>query len=79
MSDAKFVTALRYSAKTIAIADVVESVGLIARDAASATRRIRHLLYKVASDVVVAHGGRMVDERGEGMFVEFPSPAAAVA
>jgi adenylate cyclase len=79
MSEADFLTDLHYSAKTIVFVDVVESVRLIERDEAVATRRIRHLLFKVASEVIAAYGGRMVDERGDGMFVEFPNPAEAVA
>ena len=79
MSETEFLTALYYSAKTIVFVDVVESVRLVEHDEAGATRRIRHLLVEVAGEVISAYGGRMVDERGDGLFVEFPNPAQAVA
>lgn len=79
VSEADFLSDLHYSAKTIVFVDVVESVRLVEHDESGATGRIRHLLVEVAGELIAAHAGRMVDERGDGLFVEFPSPAQAVA
>ncbi|HEX6707767.1 MAG TPA: tetratricopeptide repeat protein [Albitalea sp.] len=79
MSETDFLSDLHYSEKTIVFADVVESVRLIEHDEAGAIRRIRSLMLDVAHEVVPRHGGRLVDERGDGLFIEFPDPRSAVA
>ena len=70
---------LRYSDKIVAFADVVESVRLIEHDEVAAVGRIDHLLFAVAGSVVVAHGGTLVERRGDGLLLEFSNARAAMA
>lgn len=72
-------TDLRYIAKTIMFADVVESVRLIQLDEQGAATRIRTFLRYAAEELVPTYRGTLVEHRGDGLLVTFDEARDAVA
>jgi adenylate cyclase len=69
---------LRYTAKTIMFADVVESVRLMQFDEQRAARRILDFLLGAAAEIVPQHSGTLVERPGDGLLVAFKLPQDAV-
>lgn len=66
-------------AKTLLVADVAESVLLMARDEASTVAQIQAFLLAARGQVLPRHGGEFVASLGDGLLATFPSPAQAAA
>ncbi|MGH6624922.1 MAG: adenylate/guanylate cyclase domain-containing protein, partial [Burkholderiaceae bacterium] len=64
--------------RSILVVDVVESVRLMQEDEQGTVRRWRTYADHVATQVVPAHGGRLVKSLGDGLMIEFPRAPAAV-
>lgn len=67
--------------RAIVVVDVVESVRLMQLDEAGFIDRWRRFVREVVTDLLPAHGGRLVKSLGDGMLLAFeqPRPAAAAA
>jgi class 3 adenylate cyclase len=61
------------------VVDVAESVRLIQQDELGTIDHWRRLVNEVRSQVLPAHGGRLVKSLGDGMLLEFESARAGVA
>jgi adenylate cyclase len=70
--------AIRRSARTVLVVDVVEFVRLMDLDEEGTVRRIQGLVHQAASEVIPVHDGRLVKSTGDGMVIEFSSTRAAV-
>lgn len=64
--------------RSILVVDVVESVRLMQEDEQGTVRRWRAYADQVATQVVPAHGGRLVKSLGDGLMIEFPRAPLAV-
>lgn len=64
--------------RTVLVVDLVESVRLMEEDEADAVSRWRNVVEHVETDVLPAHGGRLVKSLGDGMLLEFPRVPPAV-
>ena len=65
--------------RAIVVVDVVESVRLMQEDESGFIDRWRHFVNQVRTEVLPAHGGRMVKSLGDGMLLEFAGVPQAVA
>ncbi|MCC6195292.1 MAG: hypothetical protein IT518_12560 [Burkholderiales bacterium] len=65
--------------RTIVCVDVVESVRLIQDDEEDAVRRWQRLVERISTELLPAHGGRLVKSLGDGMLLEFAGVRPAVA
>jgi len=71
--------ALQRARRAIVVVDVVESVRLMQLDEAGVIDRWRRFVNEVRTEVLPAHGGRLVKSLGDGMLLEFEEVAQAVA
>lgn len=71
--------ALQRARRAIVVVDVVESVRLMQADEAGVIDRWRRFVNEVRTEVLPAHGGRLVKSLGDGMLLEFEEVAQAVA
>ena len=60
------------------VADLVESVRLVAEDEEDAVRRWTAFVADVSSHLLVEHGGRLVKSLGDGLLLEFSTASRAV-
>jgi adenylate cyclase len=65
--------------RALVVVDVVESVRLMQAHEADVIDRWRHFVNEVQTQVLPAHGGRLVKSLGDGMLLEFESVPPAVA
>lgn len=70
---------LHIETTTIMFADVVESVRLIEQDELANVTRIRTLLKRLVTEVVPMFQGTLLERRGDGLLIKFPSGARAAA
>ena len=70
---------LQRARRAIVVVDVVESVRLMQEDESGFIDRWRRFVHAVRTEVLPAHGGRMVKSLGDGMLLEFASVPPAVA
>ncbi len=63
---------------SICFVDVVESVRLVAAAEEAAVRQIQALLATLADSVAPAHQGQVLERRGDGLLVLFPSGPQAI-
>ena len=70
---------LQRARRAIVVVDVVESVRLMQEDESGFIDRWRRFVHAVRTEVLPAHGGRMVKSLGDGMLLEFASVPSAVA
>lgn len=70
---------LQRARRAIVVVDVVESVRLMQEDESGFIDRWRRFVHEVRSEVLPAHGGRLVKSLGDGMLLEFASVPPAVA
>lgn len=70
---------LQRARRAIVVVDVVESVRLMQEDESGFIDRWRRFVNQVRTEVLPAHGGRMVKSLGDGMLLEFASVPPAVA
>jgi TolB-like protein/class 3 adenylate cyclase len=70
---------LRHQRKAIVVVDVVESVRLMQANEADVIDRWRRFVNEVRTQVLPAHGGRLVKSLGDGLLLEFESVQSAVA
>lgn len=70
---------LQRARRAIVVVDVVESVRLMQEDESGFIDRWRRFVNQVRTEVLPAHGGRMVKSLGDGMLLEFASVPQAVA
>src|SRR5678815_4668731 len=64
--------------RAVLVADLVESVRLIAEDEEDAVRRWTAFLGDITSHVLAQHGGRLVKSLGDGLLLEFSTASRAV-
>ncbi|MEP7329238.1 MAG: adenylate/guanylate cyclase domain-containing protein [Betaproteobacteria bacterium] len=64
--------------RAIMVVDVVESVRLMQDDEQGTVRRWRSFVDHVTTDIVPAHGGRLVKSLGDGLMIEFLRAPSAV-
>jgi class 3 adenylate cyclase/tetratricopeptide (TPR) repeat protein len=64
--------------RTILVVDVVESVRMMQEDEEGAVRRWRAFADEVVTQIVPAHGGRLVKSLGDGLMIEFAHAPSAV-
>lgn len=78
--DAWALPELQRARRAIVVVDVVESVRLMQEDETGFIDRWRRFVHEVRSEVLPAHGGRLVKSLGDGMLLEFDTaPGAAAA
>jgi adenylate cyclase len=65
--------------RAIVVVDVVESVRLMQANEADVIDRWRRFVHTVRTEVLPAHGGRLVKSLGDGLLLEFENVQAAVA
>ncbi len=65
--------------RALVVVDVVESVRLMQAHEADVIDRWRRFVNEVRTQVLPAHGGRLVKSLGDGMLLEFENVPAAVA
>jgi adenylate cyclase len=65
--------------RAIVVVDVVESVRLMQQHEDDVIDRWRRFVHEVRTEVLPAHGGRMVKSLGDGMLLEFASAPHALA
>jgi class 3 adenylate cyclase/tetratricopeptide (TPR) repeat protein len=65
--------------RALVVVDVVESVRLMQAHEADVIDRWRRFVHEVQTQVLPAHGGRLVKSLGDGMLLEFESVPPAVA
>ncbi|HZT55315.1 MAG TPA: adenylate/guanylate cyclase domain-containing protein [Burkholderiaceae bacterium] len=65
--------------RAIVVVDVVESVRLMQANEADVIDRWRRFVNEVRTQVLPAHGGRLVKSLGDGLLLEFGTVPAAVA
>ena len=70
---------LRQERRVIVVVDVVESVRLMQANEADFIDRWRRFVNEVRTQVLPAHGGRLVKSLGDGLLLEFESVASAVS
>ncbi len=70
---------LQRQRRAIVVVDVVESVRLMQANEADVIDRWRRFVNQVRTQVLPAHGGRLVKSLGDGLLLEFESVHAAVA
>jgi class 3 adenylate cyclase/TolB-like protein/tetratricopeptide (TPR) repeat protein len=70
---------LHRSRRAIVVVDVVESVRLMQQHEDEHIDRWRRFVDEVRSDVLPAHGGRLVKSLGDGMLLEFADAPSALA
>ena len=70
---------LQRARRAIVVVDVVESVRLMQEDESGFIDRWRRFVNEVRTQVLPAHGGRLVKSLGDGMLLEFASVPPAVA
>ncbi len=70
---------LHIETTTIMFADVVESVRLIEQNETANVIRIRSLLKSLATTVIPAHQGTVIERRGDGLLVKFSDARASAA
>jgi adenylate cyclase len=70
---------LQRARRAIVVVDVVESVRLMQEDESGFIDRWRRFVHEVRSEVLPAHGGRLVKSLGDGMLLEFERVPQAVA
>lgn len=70
---------LQRARRAIVVVDVVESVRLMQEDESGFIDRWRRFVNEVRTEVLPAHGGRLVKSLGDGMLLEFASVPPAVA
>ena len=70
---------LQRARRAIVVVDVVESVRLMQEDESGFIDRWRRFVNEVRTEVLPAHGGRMVKSLGDGMLLEFAGVPPAVA
>ena len=70
---------LHRARRAIVVVDVVESVRLMQEDESGFIDRWRRFVNQVRTEVLPAHGGRMVKSLGDGMLLEFERVPQAVA
>jgi adenylate cyclase len=70
---------LQRARRAIVVVDVVESVRLMQEDESGFIDRWRRFVNQVRTEVLPAHGGRLVKSLGDGMLLEFASVPQAVA
>ena len=78
MAAPEFDAELHIETTTIMFADVVESVRLIEQDELANVARIRSLLKRLVTEVVPMFQGTLLERRGDGLLIKFPSGARAV-
>lgn len=71
--------ALQRQRRAIVVVDVVESVRLMQANEADVIDRWRRFVNEVRTQVLQAHGGRLVKSLGDGLLLEFASVQAASA
>lgn len=71
--------ALQRARRAIVVVDVVESVRLMQIDEAGTIHRWRRFVNEVRTQVLPAHGGRLVKSLGDGMLLEFENVPQALA
>ena len=64
---------LQRARRAIVVVDVVESVRLMQEDESGFIDRWRRFVNQVRTEVLPAHGGRLVKSLGDGMLLEFAS------
>lgn len=64
--------------RVVVVVDVVESVLLMQRDEDGVIDRWRRLVHEVRSEVLPAHGGRLVKSLGDGMLLTFDAAPEGV-
>lgn len=64
--------------RAVLVADLVESVRLVAEDEEDAVRRWTAFVADVSSHLLVEHGGRLVKSLGDGLLLEFSTASRAV-
>jgi adenylate cyclase len=70
--------ALRRASRTVVVADVVESVRLMAQDEDGTIRRWQAFVGEVVTRLLPLHGGRLVKSLGDGLMLEFERVPPAV-
>lgn len=65
--------------RAVVVVDVVESVRLMQEDEAGFIDRWRRFVHVVRTEVLPAHGGRLVKSLGDGMLLEFARVPQAMA
>lgn len=70
--------ALRRAARTVVVVDVVESVRLMEQDEDDTIRRWQSFVGEVVTQLLPAHGGRLVKSLGDGLMLEFESVLPAI-
>jgi class 3 adenylate cyclase/TolB-like protein/Tfp pilus assembly protein PilF len=70
---------LQRARRAIVVVDVVESVRLMQQHEADVIDRWRRFVHEVRSELLPAHGGRLVKSLGDGMLLEFATVPAAAA
>jgi len=70
---------LRQERRAIVVVDVVESVRLMQANEADFIDRWRRFVNEVRTQVLPAHGGRLVKSLGDGLLLEFESVPSAVS
>ncbi len=69
---------LQRARRAIVVVDVVESVRLMQEDESGFIDRWRRFVNEVRTEVLPAHGGRMVKSLGDGMLLEFAGMPEAI-
>lgn len=65
--------------RTLVVVDVVESVRLMQAHEADVINRWRRFVHEVQTQVLPAHGGRLVKSLGDGLLLEFADVSMAIA
>lgn len=71
-------TPLRTESAVITFVDVVESVRLVETYGLESICKIRDLISRVAQEIVPSHGGQVLERRGDGLVLRFPSARRAI-
>jgi adenylate cyclase len=70
---------LQRARRAIVVVDVVESVRLMQEDEAGFIERWRRFVHAVRTEVLPAHGGKLVKSLGDGLLLTFESVPQAIA